>query len=702
MVYYLRWLAPRRRSLPRCGGRGAARSQAPVIEEDVSVASGASEPLQPANPVRPFESFESFESWEATQVADGVAEQAEQTPTAPMLAELAPTTGWAARLIEVARRWPRAPLLLAILLSLVARVGLLIRTHAMIDGDEALVGIQAQHILQGARPIYFYGQAYMGSLEAYLAAGVFAIFGSSPWALRAVPIALSILLVYLTWRLALALLPKGARTTPLLAGLAALIAAVPPVYDAVAQMRAWGGQIEIYIITLALLLATVALANRLRACAAPFELALRWALWGFIAGLGFWINPLISYALVACALWLTPPLLTRMLPGPWRRLTSRWPVLWSQQTGEATFRPGALLAFLALFVGAAIGGLPAWLYALANHGANLTVYTTQPTVTGAVSGAARYGRAFLGMAITVRYFTCAGPRALDGWLPAEGIAWLPLRGLLLLPPLAGLLTAGWLLWRRPAAQPLRLGLPILYAGAITAIFCLTTSAWSETKLCSYDQAGRYAAPLALILPFLLLALFAAPLAWSALRRWRRGPSAGLSRAALQRGWTLALAVLLIGGVVQGATYATASSSLTFRSPYYKYAPPEQMGPLLSYLQAHDIHDAWCNHWIGNAITFESEGQTVCADYYDQVVRGGIQRPPGTLQQVSAASNPSFILIITEPHPLLAQELDAQGVPYTMTILPAQGVTIVTPARKVDPATVINGLAEDYAMNAQRG
>ena len=126
-----------------------------------------------------------------------------------------------------------------------------------------------------------------------------------------------------------------------------------------------------------------------------------------------------------------------------------------------------------------------------------------------------------------------------------------------------------------------------------------------------------------------------------------------------------------------------------------------MAPLLAYLRAHDIHAAWCNHWLGNVVTFESGGQTVCADYYDQVVRGGIQRPPGTLAQVSAAANPSFILAIADPHPLLAQELDAQGIAYTLTVLPAQDVTIITPARWVDPASVIPGLAEDFGANARR-
>ena len=640
-------------------------------------------------------------------VAFGATDATESARLADVMEAAAPVAGWAARLIEWARRRPRAPLLLALLLSLAARVTLLLRTHAMIDGDEALVGIQAQHILQGARPVYFYGQAYMGSLEAYLVAGVFALFGSSAWALRAVPIALSLPLVYLTWRLAWALLPREARTTPLLAGLAALVAAAPPVYDLVAEMRAWGGQIELYVISLALLLATVELADRLRACAAPWELTRRWAIWGLLAGLGFWVNPLISYALVACALWLIPPLLTRAFPGPWRRLVGRWPALWSAATGAQTVRPGGALSFLALFVGAAIGGLPAWLYALSHAGANIAVYLQQPSVSPTVSPAARNGRAYLAYAITVRYASCAAPRALDGWLPAEGMPWLIVRGLLLAPSLLALVVAIWLLRRRPPHAALRLGLPLLYMGVVTLVFCLGASAWAETKRCAYDLAGRYAVPLVLALPLLLLALFAAPRLWAALRGWRgwrgwrRAPSATLSAAALQRGWSAALATLLLAGVAQGVTYFTVSPITTFHSPYYLYAPPARMSPLLAYLKAHDIHAAWCNHWLGNVVTFESGGQTVCADYYDQVVRGGIQRPPGALAEVSAAANPSFILIITEPHPLLAQELDAQGIPYAMTILPAEGVTIITPARPVNPATVIPGLAEDYAMNARR-
>src|SRR5438309_11203539 len=95
-----------------------------------------------------------------------------------------------------------SPLSLCLLLAFGIRICLAYHTHGVIDGDEAMVGIQAEHILRGEHPIYFYGQAYMGSLEAYVMAVLFALGGASVWMLRAEPTLLSLLVVYLTWRLA--------------------------------------------------------------------------------------------------------------------------------------------------------------------------------------------------------------------------------------------------------------------------------------------------------------------------------------------------------------------------------------------------------------------------------------------------------------------------------------------------------------------
>ena len=100
--------------------------------------------------------------------------------------------------------WRRlfSPLWLCLLIALGLRIFLLVHTHGVIDGDEALVGIQAERILHGDFPVYFYGQPYMGSLEAYLISLLFALVGPSIWALRAEPILLSLGVVWLTWQLA--------------------------------------------------------------------------------------------------------------------------------------------------------------------------------------------------------------------------------------------------------------------------------------------------------------------------------------------------------------------------------------------------------------------------------------------------------------------------------------------------------------------
>ncbi|MEO7001311.1 MAG: hypothetical protein ABI068_05900, partial [Ktedonobacterales bacterium] len=339
-------------------------------------------------------------------------------------------------------------------------------------------------------------------------------------------------------------------------------------------------------------------------------------------------------------------------------------------------------------------------YAIRSGAANIAVYTSQPTVAPSVSHAAQHGRLFLGAVITAQYAACVAPRVLNGNLPYEPLLWLPLRLALLIPPLLAFVSAIWLVANPRPQVLLRAGMPLLYAGVVTAVFCLGTSAWPAIRPCDYDQAGRYAVPLALVEPLLLLTLFALPRIWCDVRIWRKGLSASISPAAMRRGQSLVfLGLLLFAGIHLG-TYALTDPAGMFQSPFYRYAPLDD-SQLLTYLKAHNIHDAWCNHWVGNIITFQSDGQTTCADYYDVVVRGGISRPPGLLEQVSKADSPSFILVLTIPHPILAQELDALGVSYTLAVLPQAGVTVITPDRTVNPATVVHGLAEDYGMNAKR-
>ena len=53
---------------------------------------------------------------------------------------------WADALLDWAWRHPRLPLAIALVAGVVARLVLVIRSNALIDGDEAMVGIQAERI----------------------------------------------------------------------------------------------------------------------------------------------------------------------------------------------------------------------------------------------------------------------------------------------------------------------------------------------------------------------------------------------------------------------------------------------------------------------------------------------------------------------------------------------------------------------------
>nr|WP_181726564.1 hypothetical protein [Micromonospora provocatoris] len=78
------------------------------------------------------------------------------------------------------RRLP-LPTLLALLVGFAGvgyRLALLFADVPPTNSDEATMGLAALHIARGdGFPVWFYGQAYMGTLEAYLAAPLVALAG---------------------------------------------------------------------------------------------------------------------------------------------------------------------------------------------------------------------------------------------------------------------------------------------------------------------------------------------------------------------------------------------------------------------------------------------------------------------------------------------------------------------------------------------
>ncbi|WP_157640862.1 hypothetical protein [Longispora albida] len=79
---------------------------------------------------------------------------------------------------------------------------LLLGTPWSSNSDEATMGLMALHISQGkAFPVYFYGQHYMGAIEAYLAAPLFWLAGPSTLALRLPNLLFYAAFLFLMWRL---------------------------------------------------------------------------------------------------------------------------------------------------------------------------------------------------------------------------------------------------------------------------------------------------------------------------------------------------------------------------------------------------------------------------------------------------------------------------------------------------------------------
>ena len=118
------------------------------------------------------------------------------------------------------------PWLLALLaLAVAPRVAILATGQRWLRSDEALVGIQAKHVITKARPVWFLaGQPYGGghAMLAYALAPAAAGFGPRAWLVNGAPMALSLVNVALLWLLLRHRVKRPA------AGLATALYAVAP------------------------------------------------------------------------------------------------------------------------------------------------------------------------------------------------------------------------------------------------------------------------------------------------------------------------------------------------------------------------------------------------------------------------------------------------------------------------------------------
>jgi hypothetical protein len=190
-----------------------------------------------------------------------------------------------------------------IVVATLLRIVLIAQGWPHSNADEDTMGIMGMHIAyHGEHPIFFYGQQYMGTLEAYIAAAFFRIFGASVFTLRLGPVLMFALFLANMYLLTSLLYTKKLA----LITLALLTLGSSIMLDT--ELVAIGGYPELLFFgSLSLLLATW-LVFSFDQYSSPRRRVWRliaYACWGFVIGVGFWSDFLmLAFILVSGLLLL--------------------------------------------------------------------------------------------------------------------------------------------------------------------------------------------------------------------------------------------------------------------------------------------------------------------------------------------------------------------------------------------------------------
>ncbi|CCF82683.1 ArnT family glycosyltransferase [Nitrolancea hollandica] len=513
-----------------------------------------------------------------------------------------------------------AALTAIILAGIVLRVWTMARANWMLDGDEATFGVMALHILQGDRPVFLNGQPYMGAFQSYLGALVFALVGASRIAFKSIA-----LFEFVAFALSLYLLARkcaGRRA----ALLATLFAAIPPIYVLSATARVWGAMLD--AMTLGNLILLLAI-DEAFATSPPRRPWLRFFTIGLLGGFGFWLHGMTLIYLGTAA------------------------ILLFFRDKRVVFQPRLVAAAAGFLIGAA----PVFAYAIEHD------YTTFHYLLGV--GRADTSRQYLAVAY---HFLRTDVLMVTGvampWMSTP--RWLQVPVVL---TVGGAMLAlvvqrrqGILGWSRLS---LRHGQPVdallLFAGLLSAAFVFSAFGQMAVEFPNTDTTGRYAAPLASVIPIIL--------------------AAGITRlSARSRLLALAVTVAFLGALA--SAYVRSAPADIWQSPYWRYLPPSNT-QLIATLDSMGVDAVWMNHWAGTPLMFDTQERISAADDYDLSVGHGFDRLPEATRRVRAAEFPAFVFVTDQPTLELEGWLQRAGIPYDKRVIPRY--VIIRPHQHVEPA-----------------
>jgi 4-amino-4-deoxy-L-arabinose transferase-like glycosyltransferase len=513
------------------------------------------------------------------------------------------------------RRSTRAAVLLILLVALLFRAWLIMSDRVSFDSDEAVVGLMARHIHQGHPiPTYYYGQDYMGSLDAILTAGGFRLLGESVQAIRWVQMilyGLSLLVAYaLAWQI------TRRRRVALVA---LLLLAIPTSLGALYTTITLGGYNEL------VLLGGVILLLSWQVTVGGQRESWRWIGLGLAAGIGWWVNGAIvtpcavvvllglrhfslrnrrGYLLAAAAFMIGS--------GPWwlYNLRHDWAAL-HFLTGGFDPAPGVEpISPLESLLGLLLLGLPA-LYGLR--------YPWQAGFTLSLS---------LGIALVIYLLL------LTDWI---GGGYARLRGRAKESAAASAASSA-------PTKPIQEISPARWVWSVMAVFGLifTFSSFS-------DATGRY------LMPVWIPAAIGVALGLDRLRRAGRMIAAGM------------LAALLAAQAGSVLVAARTDDGLSPQLVERLRTPADADSALLSFLREQGYAYGYASYWTSFRLMFRSHEAVIfdtALPYDDKGYQAGNNRYPPYRDQVARADR---VVWVTQNFPalddLIAQELARANIGY---------------------------------------
>lgn len=484
----------------------------------------------------------------------------------------------------------------ALLLFVGAVVQLLTLAAAKITwtSDEGIVALMGLHISRGqARPIFCYGSFYGGTLEPHYLAGMFSIFGASVGTFRASLILLLALLTALVWAIGRRTLGSGVALA------AAVYLTVPPFFYLYKGLTSDG----VYV-TLALLGAGILyVAIRLDQSLGRGEPTNRWiVVLGVIAGLGWWVTPLIAYFYVAVLLWFVLV----------RRAVFR--------------RPMNYLLFLLSF---GVGSLPWWVANVRNSWRSLTDPALAPV--SAIPSGENFLR-FWTAGVPVLFGARPHTLAADSFPGASFVA-IALFGIPVVLSAAAALRRAiapsgpqWV--NRSEARYL-----VLFLLSILSMY-LTVS-WNPD---TYIPEPRYLFPI--YVPFSLLVGFT-------IVRVMRGVPAFVVVLA-----TAALVVFHVVGIARAPV----------QDDFLNLPTTGRAAPLVRALEDRGLHDVYAGYWTAYRLAFESQERIRAATFGTGTDRA--DRYPAYAIEVARSNNPAVVLR-GEDLETFAEYLRNRGAPHKL-------------------------------------